>query len=221
MHLGLYERVAAHGAGPLADQELLQVLLRSGSGSTPVAQTITALLAAYPRLAQLDTATVPELTALPGIGLSKAVGLIAALELGQRVVAQSTARFGTAASSETIGRRLIRRWQGVAQEQVLAIYVDSQLQVISETVVAVGTRDAAAIDPRIVFAEALRQNAAALLLAHNHPSGQVTPSTADAQTTARFAQGGALLGIALLDHLIIGHKRYYSFAQHHRLNYSK
>ncbi|WP_390408255.1 RadC family protein [Lacticaseibacillus jixiensis] len=221
MHFNLYERVAAHGAGPLEDGELLRVLLRSGSGTTPLTKTVAAVLAAYPRLANLNTATVADLTALPGIGLSKAVGLIAALELGQRVVAQQAARFGTVASSEAIGARLIRQWQGVSQEQVLAIYVDSQLQVIAEAIVAVGGQDAATIDPRVVFAQALRHNAAALLLAHNHPSGLVTPSAADALTTERFAQGGALLGISLLDHLIIGHKHYYSFAQHHRLNYSK
>lgn len=211
---GLYERVAAHSAGGLSDAELMQVLLRSGTASVPVQETVAMLLARWPALNGLAQANVAQLTAIPGIGLSKAVGLVAGIEFGQRVWSQTTLRYGAAVSSEALGGHLVRRLRGQRREVMLTAYLDTQMRMIQEATTALGGLDAAAADPRVVFASALRQNAGRLIIAHNHPSGDPTPSSADVDVTARFVAAGQLLGIQVVDHLVIGNGSYYSFAEH-------
>ncbi|MFD1483703.1 DNA repair protein RadC [Lacticaseibacillus baoqingensis] len=210
----LYERVAAHGASGLSDAELIQVLLRSGNGQVPIQATVAAILTQWPALNGLAQATVPDLLALSGIGLSKAVGLVAGVEFGQRVWTQTTLRYGTVVSVQALAAHLMQRLRGQTREVMLTLYLDTKLQVIQEATTALGGLDAATADPRVVFAEALRQNASCLILAHNHPSGDPTPSQADKAVTKRFIQAGQLLGISVYDHLVIGNNQYYSFADH-------
>ncbi len=222
MSEGLYERVFAHGASGLDDEQLLRVLLRSGSQAVPLTATVAALLQAYPHLARLDHASGVQLATIPGIGLSKAVGIIAGLELGLRVSAQEGLRYGEVRSLAELGGRLVKQLRGVKQEQFIAIYLDARLAVIEQATMALGGLSAAEADPRVVFAKALRLNASHLIIAHNHPSGDPTPSGADIDVTARFIEAGAIIGVVVLDHLVIGQAHYHSFAQNDEgLNFFK
>ncbi|WP_461213487.1 RadC family protein [Lacticaseibacillus sp. GG6-2] len=222
MHEHLYERVFEHGAGSLSDEQLLRVLLRSGSQTVPLANTVAGLLAAYPHLARLDHADGARLTAISGIGLSKAVGIIASLELGLRVSAQEGLRYGEVKTIDEIGSRLVKQLRGIKQERFIAIFLDARLAVIEQATMALGGMSAAEADPRVVFTKALRVNASYLVLAHNHPSGDPEPSVADISVTARFIEAGVVVGVSVLDHLVIGQSTYHSFAQNDEgLNFFK
>lgn len=218
----LYEQIATHGASTLSDAELLQVLLRTGSKAVPMQNIVAQLLGSYPQFDGLRLAEAEDLTQISGIGLSKAAGLLAAIEFGQRVNQRSTARFGEVKSVESLAQALMPRLGPSAQEQVLAFLLDSQLALIQEMPVSVGGLTQAAAEPRVVFSQALKVHADSLVLAHNHPSGNVQPSPADKRVTAQFVEAGLVMGIPLLDHLIIGAHDFYSFAsQDEGLNFFK
>lgn len=207
------ERLLAHGPQVLSDAELLAVLLRSGNGAVTVDATIQALLTRFPGLSGMAEMKAAELLAVPGIGPSKATSLSAGVELGQRVSRRAYERFGTVASSHSLGQRMLRRFAGVGQEHMLVLLLDVKNAVIQEVEAARGGVDAAMVDPRVVFRAALAVNASRMILVHNHPSGDPRPSAADQALTERFIAAGELLGVTVLDHLIIGASEYFSFAQ--------
>lgn len=208
----LYERIVQNGASALSDAELLRVLLRNGSHQAPMAQIVADVLGEFPDFSGLSLADAKQLMAIVGIGLSKAAGLLAAIEFGRRAVAQSTKRYGDVLSVESVANELMPRLGPSAQEHVLAFLLDTQLRLIQEMSVALGGLAQADAEPRVVFSQALKVHAASLILVHNHPSGKVTPSQADIAVTSRFVAAGRLLGIEVLDHVIIGAQDYYSFA---------
>lgn len=208
----LYERIVKNGASALSDAELLQVLLRNGSKSAPMPQIVAAVLGAFPDFKGLNLADAKQLMAISGIGLSKAAGMLAAIEFGRRVVEQSTKRYGEVLSVESLAAELMPRLGASSQEQVLAFLLDNQLQLIQEMPVALGGLTQAQVEPRVVFSQALKVHAASLILVHNHPSGNVSPSRADRAVTKRFVEAGQLIGIRMLDHVIIGAHDFYSFA---------
>ncbi|WP_179395248.1 RadC family protein [Lacticaseibacillus absianus] len=206
------EALRAHGAKALTDEALLRVLLGSSSGATPLTATTTALTARYPQLVELAHVGVDQLMALPGLGPGKAALLCAAVELGRRVQVRQRLRHGQVVSSAGLGRSMSARLAGEAQEVLVAVLTDVKNAVIAERVVARGGLDRAMADPRVVYREALLVNAAKLILVHNHPSGDPTPSPADRELTQRFVAAGAVVGIPLLDHLVVGGASFYSFA---------
>lgn len=208
----LYERIVKNGASALSDAELLQVLLRNGSKSAPMPQIVATVLGVFPDFKGLNLADAKQLMAISGIGLSKAAGMLAAIEFGRRVVEQSTKRYGEVLSVESLAAELMPRLGASSQEQVLAFLLDNQLQLIQEMPVALGGLTQAQVEPRVVFSQALKVHAASLILVHNHPSGNVSPSRADRAVTKRFVEVGQLIGIRMLDHVIIGAHDFYSFA---------
>ncbi|WP_125703073.1 RadC family protein [Lacticaseibacillus daqingensis] len=206
------EALQAHGARTLTDEALVRVLLGSGSATVPLTQTVRALADTYPQLVGLARVTVDDLMALPGIGLGKAALLCAAVEFGRRIQTRQVLRQGRILSSQALGTEMIARLAGEVQEVLVAVLLDVKNAVIAERVIARGGIDQSIADPRVVFREALLANAAKLILVHNHPSGDPAPSAADRTLTQRFADAGQLVGIALLDHLVVGGGRYFSFA---------
>lgn len=218
----LYERIVQNGASALSDAEVYRVLLRSGTKQVPMAQSVAQLLGTFPDFQGLNLVDAKQLMQISGIGLSKAAGLLAAIEFGRRVVEQGTKRYGEVLSVESLADELMPRLGPSPQEHVLAFLLDTQLKLIQEMPVALGGLAQADAEPRVVFSQALRVHAASLILVHNHPSGNVTPSQADVLVTTRFVQAGELIGVAVLDHVIIGAHDYYSFASHHQgLNFFK
>lgn len=208
------ERLLANGAQVLSDEELLRVLLRSGTQTVPLTQTIRTLLARYPGFSGLGPTSTEALLAVPGIGLSKATVLTASLEFGRRVTQRQTLRYGTVTSTQEIGAALTKRLGGQTQEFSIGILMDVKNAVIQELEIARGGVDTAVVDPRVVFRAALLANASKVILVHNHPSGDPRPSPADTAVTERFIKAGEFIGVVFLDHIIVGATDYYSFRQH-------
>ncbi|MFK5278789.1 RadC family protein, partial [Lacticaseibacillus paracasei] len=148
-----------------------------------------------------------------GLGAAKRASILAGVELGRRAMQRQTVRYGQIKNSEQLGKTMISRFAGVNQESMLILFLDVKNQIITEQIAAIGTVDSAMADPRIVFREALKLSATNLIMVHNHPSGDPSPSQADRDTTTRFQLAAALLGMHLIDHLIVGGERYYSFAR--------
>jgi len=205
------ERILTFGVKALSDEELLATILGTGTKTVPKSTTIKAILLQYPNLAGFDRATTAHLMQLPGVGLSKATLLEAAMELGKRVVRQRSIRHGTVISSQSIGEIMRHRLQGLSQERLITLYLDVKNMIIKEKMVSLGTMTASLVDPKVIYHEALLINAGKILIVHNHPSGNEQPSAADYEVTKRLYAAGKLLGIELIDHLITGADNYFSF----------
>lgn len=207
------ERLLAHGPQALTDAELLQLVVRAGNQHYPVKQIVSEVLATYPKLQGLAEGDQGLLEHIRGLGAAKRASILAGVELGRRAMQRQTVRYGQIKNSEQLGKTMISRFAGVNQESMLIFFLDVKNQIITEQIAAIGTVDSAMADPRIVFREALKLSATNLIMVHNHPSGDPSPSQADRDTTTRFQLAAALLGMHLIDHLIVGGERYYSFAR--------
>ncbi|WP_054666072.1 RadC family protein, partial [Lacticaseibacillus camelliae] len=196
------EMIEAHGALALSDQELLEVVIGSGSGKWQVALVAEAVLRQYPALSGLSAATPAELAQVPGIGPTKAARLLAGLELARRVQQRQTLRYGAVLDAEQIGQAMVQRLSGATEEHLLALMLDVRNAVIRELELAHGGVDKSIADPRVVFRAALALNASRLILVHNHPSGDHLPSAMDSDLTARFVAAGEMIGVTVLDHII-------------------
>ncbi len=207
------ERLARHGVHALAEAELLALVLRTGSRGMSAPQLARQLLERFGSLAGLVRAGDAELLATPGLGRAKLGSLRAALELGARLARSELAPGTRLAGPDQVHRHLAPRLRPLRQELFLALLVDSRQRLIAEVEVSRGSLNQSLVHPREVFAPALRESAAAILLAHNHPSGDAEPSPEDHEVTRRLVRAGELLGVQVLDHLVIGGAGYTSFAE--------
>lgn len=207
------EQVALYGAASLSDEQLATVILRSGTQHLPVEVVAQRLLQRYPDFQDLEQADLAQLRQVDGIGPVKAIELQAICELSRRIQNQRTLRFGVVASSQMVGQRMIESLAGETQEQLLAVYLDVKNQIIQIKQLYLGTLNSSVAHPREVFKWALQYSAAKFILVHNHPSGQLAPSTQDINFTKRIVNCGQLMGITCLDHLIIGSSQYLSLRE--------
>ncbi|AUX11801.1 hypothetical protein C0213_05055 [Latilactobacillus sakei] len=207
------EQVALYGAASLSDEQLATVILRSGTQHLPVEAVAQKLLQHYPDFQDLEQADLAQLRQIEGIGPVKAIELQAICELSRRLQNQRTLRFGVVASSQMVGQRMIESLAGETQEQLLAVYLDVKNQIIQIKQLYLGTLNSSVAHPREVFKWAVQYSAAKFILVHNHPSGQLTPSTQDINFTKRIVNCGQLMGITCLDHLIIGSAQYLSLRE--------
>jgi DNA repair protein RadC len=208
----------------LSDSELVAILIRTGNSSTGesaltlAGRLLTALHhldgaeSTEPAVSALGKASIEELTAIKGIGTAKAVQLKAALELGRRAQLTAVAREALS-SPRQAGEYLVRLLQDKDREHFYAVLLDTKNHVLGVELVSVGGLSASLAHPREVFKAAIRRSAAAVILAHNHPSGDPMPSAEDIQITKAMVEAGKLLDIAVLDHLIIGDGRYQSLKE--------
>jgi DNA repair protein RadC len=208
---GPRERLLMNGADALADAELLAVLLGTGTAGEPVSVLAARLLQKAGGLRNLDRLGVSALSEQSGIGTGKACRLRAALELGRRAAAVPLSRGRRITCSRDVDAAFRPRLGKAAQEHFLAVALDTKNRPIAEVEVAVGGLSACALRPADVFRVALRESAAALLLVHNHPSGDPSPSTEDVAFTRRLRRAGELVGVEVLDHIVIGEQGYFSF----------
>ncbi len=210
------ERLLERGVGALSDTEILAVLL--GTGNHRTAETAIDLAHRLlrhlqdQRLYGLVDITAEELRGLSGIGAVKACRLLAAVELGRRVRRERLAR-PLIGRPEDAAAVLIEDMQHLDREHFKAILLDTKHRVITIESVSMGSLNAAVAHPREVFKAGIKRSAAALILAHNHPSGDPTPSQDDLEVTRRILRAGRLLGIEVLDHLVIGENCYSSIRQ--------
>lgn len=198
------EKLLAHGPAVLSDAELLAIFLGSGRQGLDVVSSARRLLNRHGSLRDLLERTPKELLKLPGIGPARACALLAALELGHRHLAAGLARGEALTDPQAAGRYFSQRLRGLPHEVFAALFLDTRHRAIAFEELFRGTVDGAEVHPREVVRRALAHNAAAVIVGHNHPSGNGEPSAADRAITVRLKQSLALVEIRLLDHFIVG-----------------
>jgi DNA repair protein RadC len=211
------EKLLRHGAAALGDNELVALVLGSGSRSSNALGVANALLAVRGGLHGLARSACGDLATVAGVGVAKAAQVMAALELGRRTLTHApgariqlrTPRDAAAYLLPTFGSRPVEHF-GV-------VLLDSKHRVLKTAVVTSGTLNTTIVQPRDVFREAMLGAAAAVVAFHNHPSGDPSPSPDDVELTRRLAAAGTLMGIELVDHIVLGDARYCSFKEMGRL----
>jgi DNA repair protein RadC len=208
------EKLLEHGPERLSDAELLAVLLptrAAGAGGTPVDRT-RELLSAFGSLRGLVDAPVRTLAATAGIGPARAAMLRAVGELARRYGAERLERGRSLRTSAEVYRHCGGRLAALRKEQFHVLLLDGKNRPIKDVRVSEGSLTASLVHPREVFVPAIEESAAAIILVHNHPSGDPTPSAEDVAITQRLRQAGEIIGVHVLDHVVIGRGRYVSFA---------
>ena len=198
------ERLLADGAPSLSDAELLAIFLRTGTSGKSAVDVARELLQGFGGLRQLLAADQPAFCEAPGLGPAKYAQLQAVLEMGRRHLSERLQRGEALTSAQQAARYLQSRLRDRPYEVFAALFLDSRHRVLAFEELFRGTIDGASVHPREVVRQALRHNAAALILSHNHPSGLAEPSQADRQITVRLRDALALIDVRLLDHLIVG-----------------
>ena len=207
------ERLQYYGPSALSNAELLAILLRVGTPGENVLTLSTRLLRDFNGLPGLDKAGFGDLAQIKGIGSAKTAQLKAALELGRRLLISSPDARPQITSPADAANLLMLEMGSLEQENLRTILLDTKNRVLDTTNVYQGNVNSSIIRVGEVFREAVRANATALIVAHNHPSGDPTPSPEDVQVTRSIVEGGRLLGIEVLDHLVIGRQRYVSLRE--------
>ncbi|MCB9132920.1 MAG: DNA repair protein RadC [Anaerolineales bacterium] len=207
------ERLEHYGAGALSSAELLAIILRVGTGGENVVRVAERLLARYEGLPGLAQATVSELCQEKGIGQAKAVQIKAALELGRRLLVTAPHERPQMRSPADAANLLMAEMSLLPQEHLRTVLLDTRNRVISIPTIYVGSLNTAQVRVGEMFREAIRANCAGMIVVHNHPSGDPTPSPEDVQVTRMIVEAGSLLNIDVLDHLIIGRQRFVSLKE--------
>ena len=217
------ERLLVEGPERLTDAELLAIILRVGIGTFKkgvtgknVYDSALSILRDFRGLRGLDRARLHDLLKVPGIGPAKVAQIKAAFELGKRVcsVKLTAPAFE---SSKAVADHFRPRFTGKRQEIVVAMFLNGQNQCLGEKIITEGTPTQATVYVRRILEEALHESAAAVVLVHNHPSGNPEPSVGDDQTTSDLMHACKLMGLVLLDHVIVGDADHYSYADHGHL----
>jgi DNA repair protein RadC len=208
------EKMAANGAAVLTDAELIAILLRTGTAeksAIDIASEMTADGGLYKRLAGITR--LNELTNIKGLGQAKAATVLAALEIGRRIASAKPIEKIHLSCPQDVADFLMPRLRYAAKEQFVVILLNNKNKVIGTEVVSEGSLSSSIVHPREVFAPAILHHAAAIMVAHNHPSGDPKPSIEDEEVTRLLLRSGKVLGIPMIDHVIIGDGNYYSFLE--------
>lgn len=207
------EKLVKFGPGALTDSELLAILLRVGVTGENVVSLSQRLLREHGGLTGLSRVPLAELCELRGMGEAKAAQLKAALEIGRRLLLAEPDQRLQVRSPGDLANPLILEMAGLEQENLKVITLDNKNRVLKMLTAYVGTINSSQVRVAEIFREAIRQNAVSIIVAHNHPSGDPTPSSEDVAVTTELIEAGKLLGIDLLDHLVIGHQRFVSLRE--------
>jgi len=201
------EKLKEKGAQALSDPELIAVLLRSGIKG----QEVRTLAAEVGRLLREKRGNISfqDLTRIKGIGLAKAAQILAGFELARRHLLKETVKITGARDVLP----LLSDIAGKQQEYFVCISLNGAHEVIEKRIVTVGLLDKSQVHPREIFADVLTDRAAAVILAHNHPSGELKPSNSDLKIHEQLSEAGKILGIRILDHVIVSKKGYFSFQE--------
>jgi len=191
----------------------MAIILRTGAADQSVLNMAQELLAKFQSLQKLAAASLQELCTVRGMGKTKAIQLLAAFELGKRLQTSRFPQEEPLSSPQEVADYLMPRLSFLAQEHFLALHLNTKNRLLGTETITIGTLDSSLVHPREVFKGAIRQSSAALILAHNHPSGDPHPSKEDIHLTRRLKESGELLGIPILDHVIIGNRNYYSMKE--------
>ena len=206
------ERLARYGAQSLASAELLAIVLRTGTRNCSAVHLAEQLLSRFGGVRGLASADLTTLAKVHGVGNVKAIEIAACVELGQRMHAHADER-PSITCPEDVVRVVGVTFADQKQEHFRVLLLDTKGRLLKQSQVSMGTLDASLVHPREVFKQAVLASAASIIVVHNHPSGDPAPSAADRDVTERLAEAGRLMGIALLDHVVVGGGRWFSFKQ--------
>lgn len=212
-----YERFLAYGAKSLTDAELLAVILRTGtaqmSATELAGQVLSLRESTNQSLSVLYDLTMTDLKGIRGIGEVKAVKILCLSELAGRMQQGLKERSLQFSRPQTVADYYMETMRHLEQEQVLLLLLDNRLALIREQILSIGTANMAVLSPRDVFRNALKDSAVFVMLLHNHPSGNPAPSDEDIELTKRIASAGRMLELELIDHIIIGNRRFVSMKE--------
>jgi DNA repair protein RadC len=211
------EKLVRIGAGALGDNELLAIVLGHGAPRAGALELANAVLTATGGLHGLARSSIDDLCQVPGIGAARAAQLVAAVEAGRRTLVRGRRERLQIVTPRDAAALLLPQFGNRSVEHFGVVLLDTKHRVLRSTLLSVGTLDASIVHPREVFREATRGGAAAIVLFHNHPSGDPTPSDDDVALTERLVRAGQLMGIDVIDHLILAETRYCSMKELNRL----
>ena len=214
------ERLVKYGVSALSNEELITILLRTGTKNVS-AKTLSSNVLAYTKdISDLKNITLRDLNKIKGMGTAKSTNILAALELGRRVYEEyrieDKIKITNAIDAYRYFSKIIEE---DTQENFMVIYLDNQSQYISHKLLFKGTLNQSIVHPREIIKEALLINSNKLILMHNHPSGINTPSHSDDEVTKSIIEAGYIFSIKVLDHIIVGKNDYYSYQEEGRIKY--
>ena len=207
------ERLAKEGVEALSNQELLAILLRTGTRQASVFEIAQKVLNNLSSLTDLKKMTLQEFQSLSGIGRVKAIELQAMIELGHRIHKHETIEMESILSSQKLAKKMQQELGDKKQEHLVALYLNTQNQIIHQQTIFIGSATRSIAEPREILHYAIKHMATSLILVHNHPSGAVSPSRNDDHVTKLVKEACDLMGIVLLDHLIVSHSSYFSYRE--------
>ena len=206
------EKLIKHGPRTLTDSELLAIILRTGSKKESVLGLSNKLFTKY-NLKSLSRIKITSLKKQLGIGDTKACQIIACFELGKRLAGFKEDKKPVMKNAKDIAELFIPEMGALEKEHFKGVYLDTRKRIIKQENIFIGSLNESVVHPREIFKIALDENAAAIILLHNHPSGDPKPSSFDIEMTKEIVKAGDLLGIQVLDHIIIGGKKYVSLRE--------
>ena len=213
-----YERYVKFGPEKLSDSDLMAMIIRTGTGKSSVYDIAGKLLSLdYVRnegLCGLFKLTQSSLCQIDGIGDVKASQIICIIELAKRLYISKASQSVSFDKAASIANYYMYRFKSLMQEQIVIAYLNTKLKLITDEIISIGTVNSSILSPREVYIKALRNNAVYIILLHNHPSGDPTPSREDKAVTLQLKNCGQLLQIPILDHIIIGENNYFSMREH-------
>ncbi len=203
------EKLLAKGRHNLTDAELMAILLGTGSAKQNAVVMAEGLLRHFP-LQKFPSIQVSDFLHTPGIGRVKASRIMAALEMGERIFAPAALTKIVIRTTDDALNQL-KDIVGKKQEHLVVLYLNARYELLQKEVLALGSLNTTMIEPKEIFTPAVMSPCHAIIVAHNHPSGDPQPSEADLQFTKRIQEAGEIMGVTLLDHLIVAKNAYYSF----------
>lgn len=207
------ERLMDLGAEKLSNQELLAILLRTGTKSKPVLEVSLDILESLTSLADFNHLSLQELQQIKGIGEVKSIEIKAMLELSKRISKADYAQQERIMSSEKLARKMMLELGDKKQEHLVALYLDTQNRIIEQKTIFIGSVRRSIAEPREILYYACKNMATSVIIVHNHPSGSAKPSENDLIFTEKIKRSCEDIGIVCLDHLIVGKNAYYSFRE--------
>ncbi|MBD7983034.1 DNA repair protein RadC [Sporosarcina sp. Sa2YVA2] len=212
------ERLILQGAESLSNQELIAILLRTGTKNESVLMLANRVIKSFDKIQDLKDATVEEITSVKGIGRAKAVQILAAAELGKRVYRKHSEGKYVIRSPEDAAAYLMTDMTSLLQEHFVVMFLNVKNEVLHKHTVFIGSLNSSIVHPREIYREAVKRSAASIIVAHNHPSGNPAPSPEDIEVTKRLVEAGSIIGIDLLDHIIIGDHKFISLKEKGYMN---
>lgn len=211
-----YEKCEKYGPGSLSDAELLATIIRTGSKSERVIDVANHILnysKVYRGLIGINYLSLQELMTIRGIGRVKAVQILCIAELTKRMAKATNEDGLRLLSPESVASYYMQEMRHLSREQIILVMLDSKSKILKDMIISSGSVNASILAPREIFLNALKYGAVNIILLHNHPSGDPTPSKEDINSTRRLIDAGNLIGIKLIDHIIIGDNRFISLKE--------